>query len=279
MELGNGITLDISDGTSTSWTEAGTKDTQVAKVNGLTKTDSGPKQRFDAKQILVDAGYDIGRQHDESPLLYISNIDVTKQVCGTVWFNLVYVSPGFNSGLTGQRTPSFNTVRGRMSSVQIERSYDKDGNPLLLHYVFPNSGTHLGETLAVRTKDLTGSMSVMIPTVTLTIAQMEYVNPTAKAIAYGYKVNSGGFILVPAASAECWLLTDLDYMSKDAGQSWEVSYTFQGIDAGWNSQLLSYKDPATGQMPAENLVEGYSHYFPKMYAQANFNNLGISLIA
>lgn len=275
------IKMDLVQGSGGGKNSQGRRRTRGAIVSGLTGNANAMIEA--AFSELETGGYTIGSSHPERASCVLKEINATAIKGGSVECQLVYEDAFYNSAKKPQPASSYNTVSGRASLRQVQTNKNSSNQDMSVSYVFPTQyvspqGTKpfLDLSEADRTQVQKVIVPKLVPEMTITIPQIEYSNPQAKAMQYIGKVNSGSFDGDSGATAGQWLLVDVQWESSDGGATYEVSYTFHYVEEGWNSSESFFIDPNTGGAPPNLPAAGI--YPLVIYKEIDFSGLGITLI-
>jgi len=251
---------DLIEGDSGRYTADGWQFTRIAIVTEITGT--GHARIYNAAQQL---GVFIGASHPTVPTAYLMSVTPTSETSDTVKFRLDYAEYPF----ADMQVSIGSTVS------QIETNKDINGDPFELEYAFPadyHIDDYAGETIT------TGAVvSLLSPETTMVVRKhitgADYLDVLVVSTSYVGKTNAAGWMVMGSPAENTWLCTGITGETSDAGLTYMVTYSFHYRSDGWDSEIV-FMDPNTGKPPSD-VVEGVGIKTYQMYAQANFNNLGL----
>lgn len=135
-------------------------------------------------------------------------------------------------------------VRVGSSLSQVETNVDRNGNVLFTTYTYP-SDYELRPELRSKTIKQPAIVQKLIPVPDLTLTRLEDESPLVLSSIYVGAVNSVPF---QGGAARTWMCTNIDGISQDGGEKWNVTYSFQHRRDTWDKTIV-FEDPQTSHPP------------------------------
>ena len=172
--------------------------------------------------------------------------------------------PGTTTGATG-------VIRVGASTQGTTTQKDINGTPVVLTHTFPKN--YPDESFAGKIDYPQGAdIDISAPNMVVTETRVEKVSPFRIAQIYVGTVNSRS---VFGGAPRTYLCTRIEGITNDRGVTFEVSYEFQFNPQTWDATVV-FRDPATGR-PVDSPVQGKGIQTVRVYPEADFNNLGLSI--
>lgn len=178
-------------------------------------------------------------------------------------------TPAGGGGSGGAPAPGVVRIGSTVQSKITQK--DKSGNAITVTHKFPNTKA-IDEEFRGLTKTQGVDVDIQAPNLVLSETRNEARSPAALARAYVGTVNQ---FAIWGGAARTYLCTRIDGQTSDGGKTFEVSYEFQYEVQTWDAPVV-FRDPKT-QRPVDNLVAGEGLKIVRVYAEANFALLGLSL--
>jgi len=244
------VKLELLDGQRGEKTASGWKLTRTAMVYGLTGTASA---RLVAAVTAVEAeGIEIGDAHPAQSDCVLISMTPEARASDVVHVTLSYSSEPADQSEANPDDPDYAEIEVSSRCTQQETNKDVEWLPVTVRYTFP-ADYPIAE-YAGRVKVASPKIPFLKPETTIVYTRKETSEPTAKAVNYVGKCNTGGWSLHPSATARQWLCTGIVGRSSDGGATYRVTYEFQYRGATWDPTVM-YIDPNTGE-PPDDLVYG-----------------------
>ena len=280
--------IDLMDGNSTLKGKEGWKITRVALVEGLEGTPLSDRGAAAIEAVISEVG-DVLTAHPDRPFTFIDSfsVNLVANFCAKV--NIMYAESRGGGG--GNDVEDWQIEVGA-TLAQEQSNLDFEGNLMeQVAYTYPTP-YYPNTDKEGWTDRQGGTVSKLVPGVSMTITHREYASPGDKAREWVGKVNAAGWSVDPNAPARAWLCASITGRSSDSGKTYDVTYQFQykkgrdtpdafmlGTCPGWDETYM-YICPDTGKPPDfsddainDGAVVSEALKMVQLYAEANFNNL------
>lgn len=185
---------------------------------------------------------------------------------------LTYRVPKAQETPAGEPGPGGAPVAGivRVGSTvqQTTTQKDRTGSAITVTHTFPDTDEEFGGKTIPQGVDV----DISVPNLVLSETRNEARTPADTARAYVGTVNQ---FAIWGGAARTYLCTRIDGQTSDGGKSFEVAYEFQYNPATWDATVV-FRDPRT-QRPVDNPTQGQGLKTVRIYPEANFGALGLSL--
>jgi hypothetical protein len=256
------VITDIIEGHSGRYTFDGWQLERIFVVSGVTGTGHARLEN-----ALNTSGVpELGDAHPTSTGSYLREAIPSADDSDTVRIRCIYATPGWESS-----RQELGTVEVNANLSQTETNVDRLGLDITTGYTYPADYAY-SEKLRSTYVEQGGMLSKLVPDLSITKSQVEYLDPQPKAKEYVGTVNNGPWSLAPSDASGTWLCTGIVGRSNDGGTTWLVTYSFQYRGDTWTSTAV-FIDPHTGKPPADLGAMGVVDY--ELYDLKNFNNLGL----
>lgn len=258
------VTLDIVDGAGGRKTKDGWEFERIAIVTGV--TGSGHEKIYNA--VNATGMPDIGYSHPTVTSCLLRTIDTIYVDKDQVKLRLNYKQSTVGSSSGGFEA---DTIQVGSSVVQVETNKDIDGNDISVSYEYPigyKRSPHDTALTAAVTKTDGVFVSKLAPQTTLSFNFLDYVSPESYATNYVGKINSAAW---RGYAASTWLCTRIIGVSRDNGDTWQVTCEFQYKSDTWKSTVVFVKDD--GKPPDTTDANSEKDYW--VYDNIDFNNLNL----